>query len=72
MNKEIITKLKNMDIKNKTILDISSEIGGEFGLNDISTALGEMHARENVRPKNEFGHCGINREANPCGDASEY
>lgn len=72
MNKKIITILKNMDIKNKTILDTSSEIGGEYGLNDISTALKEMRTREKVKPKNEFGYCGINREANPCGDASEY
>ena len=72
MSKDLERILKSMDIEGKTILDLSKELNDEYVLSDISRTLVKIRDKKQLFPKKTFGSCGINPDADPCGDACEY
>jgi hypothetical protein len=72
MKDELIKKIEEIDLNNKTIIQVSQELGGVFSLSEISRAMTALKNAKQLFPKNTFGNCGINPEANPCGDACDY
>lgn len=73
--KEELEKLiRNLDFRSMNILQIQVKLETEsYSLNEISNALTKVKSESKSNSDyNNFGSCGINRDANPCGDASDY
>lgn len=69
LGKALIEKLDYLGLN---LLDIQSALNNQLTLLEIHQTLEELRKESQLRPSNDFGKCGIDPEANPCGDADEY
>lgn len=72
MTNKLERLIENLNYEGLTILQVSAILKDEFDLSMISKAMTRLYKRKEIVPPNIFGKCGIDPEANPCGDASEY
>ena len=70
--KKLEKLIASLDFEELNILQVSKMLGEEYDLSMISSALIRLKKKNELVPQNTFGKCGIDPEANPCGDASEY
>ena len=72
MSDELEKIIEKLDFENLNILQISDMLNDKFMLTSISNTMLKIKKKHQIFPPNVFGKCGIDPEANPCGDASEY
>lgn len=72
MSDELERIIEKLDFENLNILQISDMLNDNFTLTSISNTMLKIKKKNQIFPPNVFGKCGIDPEANPCGDASEY
>lgn len=46
--------------------------GNDFSIPEVQDLISPLIETNVVYDKEGFGSCGINRDKNPCGDASDY
>ncbi|MFK8038537.1 MAG: hypothetical protein AB8B74_09630 [Crocinitomicaceae bacterium] len=51
---------------------MSAVLNDKYDLTSISNTMTKIRKKKQIFPPNVFGKCGIDRRANPCGDASDY
>ena len=72
MTSKIEELIESLNYEGLTILEVSKLLEHKFDLSMISNAMARINKRKEIIPPNTFGKCGIDSEANPCGDANEY
>ena len=78
---EVITFIRTLNFKTSSLADLVNDLAKNGYLNEDGMLYSEVEVGDLIRPlietnisytKEGFGSCGINREKNPCGDASDY
>jgi hypothetical protein len=72
MNSKLDQLIEAIEFENLTIIEVSNLLNDAFDLSRISESMVRIRKKRQLAQPNTFGSCGINRDANPCGDASEY
>jgi hypothetical protein len=72
MNNELDNLIQEIDFENLSIMEVSKILNEKFDLSSISRSMARIREKKQLKPANNFGNCGINPEANPCGDANQY
>ncbi len=52
--------------------DYANTNGQQFSIHQVNSLLHSANQQKRKAAKQYVERCGIDREANPCGDASEY
>ena len=77
----LISFLRTLDYRNSALADLSIELTLNGYVNNSGNSFSESEVKDLIAPlietdqsytKEGFGNCGINRDENPCGDASDY
>lgn len=78
---EVITFIRTLNYKTSSLAALTNDLAENGYLNINGSSYTEEEVEELIRPLIEtnisytqegFGSCGINRDGNPCGDASDY
>ena len=78
---QVISFIRTLDFKNASLADLVVELSSEGYVNSQGDSYSELEVKDLISPlietnrsysKEGFGGCGINRDKNPCGDASDY
>ena len=67
--------VQGLDYKAMSLLDITAALntnGHQLLLYQVGELLKEIRRENNEEIVDHTKDCGINRDANPCGDASDY
>jgi hypothetical protein len=67
--------IQRLDYKAMSLLEITNVLnnnGHELLIYEVGALLKEIRKENNEEIVGDFKDCGINRDANPCGDASDY
>ncbi|MDC1282591.1 hypothetical protein N8Z27_00245 [Crocinitomicaceae bacterium] len=77
----VIRFVKSLAYKKLTLSELASQLNSNGFRNFDGENYSDQDVQELIRPiltnnlnysKKGFGSCGINRDQNPCGDASDY
>lgn len=78
---QLISFIRTLDYKNTSLVDLAIELEAKGYVNNQGNLFSVLEIKDLVAPlietdrtysKKGFGSCGINRDENPCGDASDY
>lgn len=78
---QILAFLQTLDYQNLDAIQISdalknegftSSSGSKFSIAQVNSLLHSLRQAKRKAEKVNIETCGIDREANPCGDASDY
>ena len=67
--------IQRLDYKTMSLLEITVALnrnGHQLRIYQVGQLLKEIRKENNEEIVDRTKDCGINREANPCGDASDY
>ena len=67
--------IQHLDYKAMSLLEITDAVntnGHELLIHQVGELLKEIRSENNDEIVDHTKDCGINRDANPCGDASDY
>ena len=70
--KTATTLIDQLNYEDLNILELREALGNQFSLLEVQEAVVQLRRKKQLKPENNFGNCGINPAANPCGDADEY
>lgn len=71
----LISYIQRLDYKAMSLLEITATLnrnGHQLRIYQVGELLKEIRKENNEEIVDHTKDCGINREANPCGDASDY
>ena len=71
----LISYIQRLDYKAMSLLEITDAVntnGHQLLIYQVGKLLKEIRKENNEEIVDHTKDCGINREANPCGDASDY
>lgn len=77
----VIGFVKSLEYSRLTLSELASQLNSNGFRNFDGGNYSDQDVQELIRPilitnleysKEGFGFCGINRDKNPCGDASDY
>ena len=71
----LISYIQRLDYKAMSLLEITDAVntnGHQLLIYQVGKLLKEIRTENNEEIVDHTKDCGINREANPCGDASDY
>lgn len=77
----VIGFVKSLEYSKLTLSELASQLNSNGFRNFDDGNYSDQDVQELIRPilitnleysKEGFGSCGINRDRNPCGDASDY
>ncbi|NQZ70273.1 MAG: hypothetical protein HRT89_19655 [Lentisphaeria bacterium] len=77
----VIGFVKSLEYTKLTLSELASQLNSNGFRNDEGVNYSDQDVQGLIRPilitnmnysKEGFGSCGINKDRNPCGDASDY
>lgn len=77
----VIGFVKSLEFRELTLSELAAQLNSNGFRNFEGVSYSDQDVQELIRPilitntnysKAGFGSCGINRDRNPCGDASDY
>jgi hypothetical protein len=75
LDSTVKTYIRRLDYKAMSLLEITDAVntnGHQLLIYQVGKLLKEIRTENNEEIVDHTKDCGINREANPCGDASDY